>query len=53
MNEKKSKKYEEGVSCPRCKDNLSKTQLFRFRMRQKQIDIAKKTGTKHIFRKEF
>ena len=53
FKDKKSKKYEEGVSCPRCKDNLSKTQLFRFRMRQKQIDIAKKTGTKHIFRKEF
>ncbi len=53
FKDKKSKKYEEGVSCPRCKDNLSKNQLFRFRMRQKQIDIAKKTGTKHIFRKEF
>ena len=50
---KKSKKYEEGVSCPNCHDNLTKTQKDRFRMRQKQITLAKKTGSKHIFQKEF
>jgi UPF0176 protein len=51
--DKKSKKYEEGVSCPNCHDNLSKIQKERFRMRQKQINLAKRTGSKHIFQKEF
>ena len=50
---KKSKKYEEGVSCVNCYDNLTKTQKERFRMRQKQINLAKKSGSKHIFQKEF
>ena len=51
--DKKSKKYEEGVSCPNCHDNLTEIQKKRFRMRQKQINLAKKTGSKHIFQKEF
>ena len=51
--DKKSKKYEEGVSCVNCHDNLTKTQKDRFRMRQKQINLAKKSGSKHIFQKEF
>ena len=51
--DKKSKKYEEGVSCPNCHDNLTDTQKARFRMRQKQINLAKKIGSKHIFQKEF
>ena len=51
--DKKSKKYEEGVSCPNCYDNLTEIQKERFRMRQKQINLAKKTGSKHIFQKEF
>jgi UPF0176 protein len=49
--DKKSKKYEEGVSCPNCHDNLTEIQKERFRMRQKQINLAKKTGSKHIFQK--
>ncbi len=51
--DKKSFKYEEGVSCPNCHDTLTNTQKERFRMRQKQINLAKKLGTKHIFQKEF
>ena len=51
--DKKSKKYEEGVSCLNCHDNLTQTQKERFRMRQKQINLAKKSGSKHIFQKEF
>ena len=51
--DKKSKKYEEGVSCPNCHDNLTDIQKERFRMRQKQINLAKKSGSKHIFQKEF
>ncbi len=51
--DKKSKKYEEGVSCHRCYDTLTITQKSRFRTRQKQITLAKKVGKKHIFKKEF
>ena len=51
--DKKSRKYEEGVSCPNCHDNLKNSQKERFRMRQKQINIAKEFGKKHIFQKEF
>ena len=51
--DKKTKEYEEGVSCPSCYDTLTNTQKTRFRMRQKQINLAKKAGKKHIFQKEF
>ena len=51
--QKRSKKYEEGVSCPRCYDTLTKSQVNRFRMRQKQILLAKKAGKKHKFQKEY
>ena len=53
QKDKKSRKYEEGVSCPRCHNKLSDNQKTRFRMRQKQINLAKKAGKKHIFQKEF
>ena len=51
--DKKSKKYEEGVSCTNCHYSLTEIQKDRFRMRQKQINLAKKSGSKHIFQKEF
>ena len=51
--DKKSKKYEEGVSCLNCHDGLTETQKSRFRMRQQQINLAKKSGSKHIFQKEY
>ena len=50
---KNSKKYEEGVSCPNCHDKLTDQQKTRFRMRQKQINLAKKVGKRHIFQKEY
>ena len=51
--DKRSKKFEEGVSCPNCHDNLTETQKSRFRMRQSQIYKAKQSGKKYIFQKEF
>ena len=51
--DKKSLKYEEGVSCPNCHDTLTNSQKERFRMRQKQINLSKKLGKKHIFQKEY
>ena len=53
LKDKKSKKYEEGVSCSNCHDNLTENQKSRFRMRQSQIYKAKQSGKKHIFQKEF
>ena len=52
-HEKGSEKYVEGISCPKCHDYLTKDQKSRFAMRQKQILIAKKTGKRHIFQKEY
>ena len=51
--DKKSNKYEEGVSCPKCHDKLTETQKSRFRMRQSQIYKAKQSGKKYIFQKEY
>ena len=51
--DKRSNKYEEGVSCPNCHDKLTETQKSRFRMRQSQIYKAKQSGKKYIFQKEF
>ena len=53
LEEKKSNKYFEGISCPKCYDHLTDSQKARFAMRQKQILIAKKMGKKHIFQKEY
>lgn len=45
---KQSAQFEEGVSCPRCHDQLSDEQRDRFRMRQQQIQRAKAQGEDHI-----
>ena len=51
--DKKSKKFEEGVSCVNCYDKLTETQKSRFRMRQSQIYKANQSGKKYISQKEF
>ena len=53
INERKSKKYLEGIHCPRCHDKLTLSQKKRFAMRQKQILQLKKTGKKYPFQKEY
>jgi len=53
VSDKKSKKYEVGVSCLNCNDQLTVDQKERFRMRQKQINLAKQQGKSHIFKKVF
>ena len=53
LKDKRSKKFEEGVSCINCYDSLTETQKSRFRMRQSQIYKAKQSGKKYIFQKEF
>ena len=51
--DKRSNKYEEGVSCPNCYNNLTENQKSRFRMRQSQVYKAKQSKKKYIFQKEF
>ena len=53
LKDKKSKMYEEGVSCPSCYDKLTKKQKSRFRMRQSQIYKAKLSGKRFNFQKEY
>ena len=53
LKEKKSIKFVEGISCPKCHDHLTQIQKARFAMRQKQILAAKKMGKKYIFQKEY
>ena len=52
-HEKKSPKYAQGISCPKCHDLLTIDQKSRFAMRQKQVLLAKKSGKRHIFQKEY
>ena len=53
IKDKKSRRYEEGVTCPNCFHKLSKNQKSRFRMRQSQVYKAKLSGKKYNFQKEF
>ncbi len=51
QSDKKSKKYEEGVSCPNCYNKRSKQQKENSRERQKQIDLFKKNNQSYPFDK--
>lgn len=46
--QRNSEAYEEGVSCPRCIDTTSDEQKARFRMRQRQVQLAQQRGENHI-----
>ncbi|TXS95469.1 rhodanese-related sulfurtransferase [Parahaliea maris] len=46
--DKLSPKYEKGVCCPGCYDNLSDDQKARFAERQKQIELAAARGEAHV-----
>ncbi len=51
--DKKSKRYEEGVTCPNCFNKITKDQKSRFRMRQSQVYKAKQSGKKYNFQKRY
>ena len=51
-NDKESKKYIRGVSCPNCFDETTEEQKSRYMSRQKQVDLAKERKQKHIGPKE-
>lgn len=47
-DDKLSPKYEKGVSCPRCHDQQTPEQHARFLERQKQVELAKARGERHV-----
>ena len=46
--DKSSPLYREGVSCPRCHDRTTDEQKARFAERQKQIELARHRGERHL-----
>ncbi|WP_444899068.1 rhodanese-related sulfurtransferase [Microbulbifer sp. VAAC004] len=46
--DQQSEQFEQGVSCPHCYDKVSDADRHRFREREKQIQLAKKRGEKHM-----
>ena len=46
--DKLSPQYQAGVCCPRCHDSLTEDQKTRFAERQKQIQLARQRGQRHI-----
>lgn len=46
--DKHSRYYQRGVSCPRCYDTQSPEQRQRYLERQKQMELARHRGEKHI-----
>ncbi|WP_165217655.1 oxygen-dependent tRNA uridine(34) hydroxylase TrhO [Affinirhizobium pseudoryzae] len=43
-----SPKFEEGVSCPHCFETRTEDDRERYRQRQRQIELARKRGQKHL-----
>ena len=46
--DRRSPLYEEGVTCPHCHGKHAAADLDRYRQRQKQIELARQRGTRHI-----
>lgn len=46
--DKLSDKYQKGVCCPRCFDQLTPEKIARFRERQKQVELARERGESHV-----
>ncbi|PID45762.1 MAG: hypothetical protein CSB47_07410 [Proteobacteria bacterium] len=46
--DKRSDKYQPGVSCPSCYDRISAEKRARFAERERQIQLAKQRGEEHI-----
>ena len=47
-DEMQSDKYQQGISCPNCYDNLTEEQRQRFEQRQKQMQLAQQRGEAHL-----
>ena len=47
-DDKNSKQYQQGVSCPNCYDTVTHQQRQRFEEREKQVQLATQRGEEHI-----
>ena len=47
-SDKQSEQFQLGVSCPRCHDHTTAEQKTRFAERQKQIELARSRGERHV-----
>jgi len=47
-DDKQSKHYQQGVSCPHCYDKTTEEQRRQFAMREKQMQLAKQRGDAHL-----
>jgi len=50
--EAKDERFVPGCCCPKCHDTLTEDQLTRFAERQKQIELARQRGERHLGRRE-
>jgi UPF0176 protein len=48
VDDRTSSEYEEGVSCPHCKDRLTPEQKASARERHRQVKLAEKQGIRHL-----
>ncbi|WP_299730035.1 rhodanese-related sulfurtransferase [uncultured Endozoicomonas sp.] len=47
-DDKRSEKFQQGVSCPHCYDKLTDKQRARFQERERQMNLAKARGEAHM-----
>jgi len=52
MEEAKDERFIPGCCCPKCHDTLTEEQLERFAERQKQIELARQRGERHLGRRD-
>jgi UPF0176 protein len=48
VEQKESPKFEAGISCPNCYEAMTEEKLLAARERQKQVELAKLRGEKHL-----
>jgi len=46
--DRRDRRYEEGVSCPACRDEFTEADRARFRERQRQSELARARGEAHL-----
>lgn len=52
VEEAKDERFVAGVCCPKCHDTLTEEQLARFAERQKQMELARERGERHLGRSD-
>jgi UPF0176 protein len=52
VEEAKDKRFVPGSCCPKCHDTVTEEQLERFAERQKQVELARQRGERHLGRRD-